>query len=361
MNPSSTGLLFDTRSRDLKEFKPRSSEIFLSATPQPFSYLDFESASQYVGKFPLESQGAEGSCVAHGRALASAIYRSLIKGQAYVQPSAAFIYRLRVNAPGPGMIAADANLITERDGVPAYADFPDLGNDNSVDAAPVSDALRASAKENTVKAWLTSDIPNDIDVIAGIVNGLGIALNFLTYGTVEEWSMETPMVVDRNLNQNEAPVRHCITVLPQSAYKDMEGKRFVIIQDSAFFGGYHFRYISEDWIKARCLRIDYPANLETVSSGSLTPYVFTSDLDVGSSGRDVINLQTALQQLGFFPSLFNGALFTPTGQYYGMTKKAVQDFQNAHTEEVLMPIGIPSGTGYFGHSTRACLNRILNP
>lgn len=361
MQPSSTGLLLDTRPAEQKEFKRRTSEVFTSPAPRPFSYFpNRDAAIAYVGKFPLENQQGENSCVAHSRALNVAIYRNLIKGQPYIQPSPAFIYKLRTNAPQGGMIAADANTITEISGVPAYADFPDLPNDASIDATPLSPAVIGEAKKNTVKAWLTSDIPNNIDLLAGISNGLGIASSFLTYATIEEWSLATPQILVPTLDQYAAPVRHCITVLPQSAYTGTDGKRYVIIQDSAFFGGLQFRDVSDDWIAQRCLRFDYIADLENVASGRLTPYTFNADLSVGSAGPDVVALQKALQELGFFPSLFNGVPFNPTGSYYGITKQAVLAFQNAHLKDILEPAGLTEGTGYAGAATRAYLNKILN-
>lgn len=362
MNPSPTGLLLDTRPQESKEFKARASEIFTSPSPRPFSYhQNRQDALLCVGPFALENQTQESSCVAHSRALTTEIYRHIIKGQSYVQPAPAFIYKFRSNAPEPGMIAAEANNITKIYGVPPYADFPTPMTDGGVDAAPISQALLAEAKKNTVKEWITADVPSDIGAIAGITNGLNGAVSILIYATIEEWSLQSPRVLVPGLDNATAPVRHCVTVLPQSAYIGPDNKRHVIIQDSALFGGIEFRDVSEDWIAARCLRADYIADLENVSSSRLTPHVFQGDLSFGQAGPEVAALQRALQELGFFPSIFNGVPFAPTGQYFGVTKQAVLDFQNAHPTEILAPAGLTQGTGYFGASTRAFLDTLLSP
>ena len=337
------------------------SEIFGQAAPTaPQYYAGQAAGSSFIDKFPWENQMGENSCVAHATALNWAIYRNIIKGQPYVQPSPAFIYYFRSNSPTPGMIPGNANEITEIQGDCDYADYPSPENDADIDSNPPSKAVQAEAAKNTIGSWLTSSTPGNIDSIAYIVNTLGIAAKILIFATDNEWSMVSPVILDPNLTIQTATVRHCVSVLPHSAYKDENGKRWVIIQDSAFFGGHQYRYISEDWIAARCVRIDYIAELASTPAASLTPYTFSTDLKVGSSGPSVLALQIALTQLGFFPALLNGSAFSPTGQYFGITKGAVMAFQNAYAAEILIPQGLSEATGYFGPSTRAQLNKLLN-
>jgi len=48
-----------------------------------------------------------------------------------------------------------------------------------------------------------------------------------------------------------------------------------------------------------------------------------------------------------------------TGNFLDLTKKAVIRFQEKYAEEILKPLGLEQGTGYFGSSTRAKANELL--
>ncbi len=79
-------------------------------------------------------------------------------------------------------------------------------------------------------------------------------------------------------------------------------------------------------------------------------YNFDANLGVGSSGNDVISLQTALSKEGFSVGV--------TGSYDENTASAVSGFQEKYAAEVLAPLGLQYGTGYVGPSTRNKLNSL---
>jgi len=80
---------------------------------------------------------------------------------------------------------------------------------------------------------------------------------------------------------------------------------------------------------------------------------FRRNLRIGDRGNDVLALQYALSlELG-------NIVFEDAGAYEEETASAVSGFQEKYKSEVLTPARLRFGTGYFGKSTRARLNRIF--
>ena len=77
------------------------------------------------------------------------------------------------------------------------------------------------------------------------------------------------------------------------------------------------------------------------------------NLTVGNTGDDVTTLQQFLLDEGVYPE---GLI---TGYFGSLTKQAVIRFQEKYMGEVLTPVGLSKGTGFFGSSTRAKLNELL--
>ncbi|MEX0934877.1 MAG: hypothetical protein WDZ70_00945 [Candidatus Paceibacterota bacterium] len=93
---------------------------------------------------------------------------------------------------------------------------------------------------------------------------------------------------------------------------------------------------------------------------SVCPYTWTRDLTIGSTGTDVLRLQQYLNA-GVDTRLAVSGAGSPGNEtmYYGsITANAVTRFQNKHASEVLSPIGLVSGTGYFGAMTRSKINNL---
>ena len=90
-------------------------------------------------------------------------------------------------------------------------------------------------------------------------------------------------------------------------------------------------------------------------------FKFSRDLRVGDSGRDVYELQVFLNK-DHDTRLANHGPGSPGSEthYFGqITRNAVIRFQQKYAEDILHPLGLRSGTGYFGPSTRAKVNDIL--
>lgn len=357
--PLNLGVNADPRTPAQKEFDYKHEEIFTSAVP---SFLpNYAAASKYVGVFPTSDQLGTSSCVAHGKALVTSIFdwQQQGAGAAFRQLAPMFLYRNRVNYPSEGMIPSSADMQTIHTGLPPYADLPTPATEAQANALVIDASTTNAAKEFAAGKWVSFTDPTDVDQMGYVSNQLGLAQNILIYATITEWSAPVVEVLVPGLSQDDprAEVRHCVTILPQSAYMGPDGKRYVVIQDSANFGGIYFRSVREDFLEQRVYQADYLIAMGTGPHTTKPSHQWGIDLNVGASGPDVAMLQTALQYLGYLPNVVNGTPFLPTGVYAGMTKNAVLKLQNEYASEILAPSGLTVGTGYCGQSTRAWLNK----
>ena len=79
---------------------------------------------------------------------------------------------------------------------------------------------------------------------------------------------------------------------------------------------------------------------------------FTRSLEVGDKGEDVRSLQRFLNAQGFTVSNTGAGSAGQETTYFGpATKAALKNYQEAHKEEILTPLGLEAGTGYLGEAT----------
>lgn len=104
------------------------------------------------------------------------------------------------------------------------------------------------------------------------------------------------------------------------------------------------------------------------SSASVCPYTWTRSLTTGDSGADVLALQKFLNATAATSIAASGigSAGNETDYFGGLTANAVAKFQDMYASEVLAPVGLSAGTGYFGASTRAkanalCVSGSTNP
>jgi hypothetical protein len=104
------------------------------------------------------------------------------------------------------------------------------------------------------------------------------------------------------------------------------------------------------------------AQLAAMTGGGATGcYTFTQNYGQDDSGGEVMNVQKFLN-MDAATRLASGADAGAPGyetNYFGVrTKAAVIKFQDKYTAEVLTPVGLTSGTGYWGPSSRAKANAL---
>lgn len=357
--PKNLGVLVDPRDPKAKEYDYSHDELFTSSVP--VLWASKSQASNFVGLFPIDDQRGTSSCVAHGKVAVMSIFKWLQdRTQPFQHLSSMFIYRNRANYPQEGMVPALANMQTINGGAPLYADLATPDTEAEANALVVDAATTQAAKLFAAGKWVTIIDSTDFDAIAFVSNSLMLPSNILIFATEAEWSQADVDVLIPGLTRDDprAEVSHCITVLPNSAYWD-GGKRRVIIQDSAGFGGIFFRSVTEDFLIARCVESDYMIAMGSQPVTARPQVNLSVDLTVGSTGADVTALQTVLQYFGYFPNVVNGKAFAPTGYYGGLTKNAVLKMQNEYASQILAPVGLSVGTGYAGESTRAFINKLF--
>lgn len=88
---------------------------------------------------------------------------------------------------------------------------------------------------------------------------------------------------------------------------------------------------------------------------------FTRNLASGATGADVMELQKFLNAKGYTVAAAGAGSAGMETQYYGpATAAAVSKLQVAFASEILTPLGLTSGTGFFGAATRAKANSLCS-
>lgn len=85
-----------------------------------------------------------------------------------------------------------------------------------------------------------------------------------------------------------------------------------------------------------------------------------SSLTIGSSGEDVHCLQRYLNWAGFTVAASGvGSSGNETSYFGSLTADAVARWQNANAASVLVPVGLTSGSGYWGSASFAHYVRVV--
>jgi peptidoglycan hydrolase-like protein with peptidoglycan-binding domain len=82
---------------------------------------------------------------------------------------------------------------------------------------------------------------------------------------------------------------------------------------------------------------------------------FETNLYYGVRGEEIRRLQQFLSDQG--EEIYPEKLVT--GNFLSLTRQAVVRFQEKYKDEILTPLGLEKGTGYFGPSTRQKVNELL--
>jgi hypothetical protein len=331
----------DRRPSDIKDYSHL--ETGRSQTP---IFLKKKEAVKVEKLYDKRNQKSTSSCGAHAGELALSIDTGFTH-----EP--AFIYRLRRNYPDEGMYHYDIGDILKFFGACEY-----LGIDKTelaYNRYQASDSQFTEAKKFAGSPYIVlTDNKFSMDDVAYIVNNLKRPLTLFVYWDGKEWNSKHPETAGDVSDVFMAKYHHFVTVLPNSAYEE-KGKKYCIVQDSAWFGGENIRHISEEWLDRRIYTGLYRTKFEfEETKPQYTSYVFKRTLQYGDQGQDVKELQNILKSLGYFPSNIETTVY-----FRGITRQAVKDFQAANRNWILKPLGLDKPTGIFGPSTRKRLTALL--
>ena len=306
-------------------------------------------------RLKIRNQWTSSSCV--GQAIAKAFEYKF--GEPY---SAKPIYTNRKNKPDKGMWLYDGMDIGKKIGtVPERLCPSQMMNEKEMNE-PVDMSQFDPKDIKKIKAYFYIN-PQDIDAIAQALDSGNPVV--LTFGSnYKEWT-EVP-----ELSTDPVQWGHCVcnpkdrTLWPGGKYKNAKA----IVIDESWGVGINAdgllkvdgkRLITEEFLKARCTGAIYPI-FETGEVSDKPSYNFTRNLGVGLKNDPDVK---ALQAILSYEKDANGNPLFPlgaewhTGNYGNMTMNAVKKFQEKHADQILKPLGLIKGTGYFGNATRTFANQ----
>jgi hypothetical protein len=341
MIPNNLGLLDDPRTAEVKKQDFKWEELY--KTPTPFIWKEKPEAEWL--KFPLFNQDGSSSCVAQAVSKCLGIENYIEEGK-FVHFSARDVYTRRINPLTEGMYFMDGMNIGRKSGATIEQLMPSQGLTETQmngyeDRTPLTEAVGLVGRGGN-----NFELPMDIDVIASkIEEGKPVVLG-VRFGENEWFGKKVPEIIGTDQKWG-----HGICATPKNATL-WNGKKAIIIEDSAYISPSEaVRVITEDWFTSG--RIKFAGYYEFLSNTGLPEtakpyYNFTRDLSYGMVGdADVKKLQECLAYLKLFPVTQEW-----TGSFYGITMKAVKDFQIQN--------GITPVSGYVGTLTRTKLNSLFN-
>jgi len=329
MQDNYNGIVEDTRSDEEKLLDYKHEEI-----ASAFSPIWEERQPK---KFTIFNQDGSLSCVANACAKMLGI-DEVYEGRKFVDLSRRDIYTRRANKNTGGMGFIDAMNICKNHGA-TYETLVPSENKGETDMNKVNDINEATDKialKYRSKGYV--QLPIDIEQIASITSqGKGVLL-FVKFD-YNEWT-NIPSV--NPLSKNSC--KHGICAV-DNVIKD--GKKYIVIDDSwsphSGLGGQ--RYLSEEFLKAKCFAAGYTLNLILEPELIKPTYFFTDFMHFRDRSNEIKHLQKCLQSLGLFPKNCNC-----TGFFGAITLKAVKGFQRQYDLKV---------DGIVGNKTLAVLNQVF--
>jgi len=340
-----TGVNDDDRSKGEKELDWDHEERASSSVIEYVTKKQADTQKKYV----IYNQHGTSACVAHATATEISILLLNTFGKVF-KGMALFIYRLRSNYSGEGMIGNNSNEIAIKNGVPLFKDEPTT--EAAANALVITDEMRKEAESQKPIGYFSFKTISWESIAAQVSQGS--AVKIFIKATNREWSKEFVSIMDAN--STNLPIRHAVIILPKTVFK-FKGIEYVLIQDSAWFGGIYYRYVPKSFFdEGRCFYSSYFTGISYVDVTIVNKpkFTFTKNLRYGMRHPDVKELQNILIYEKLLPSDCN------TGYFGGATLGAVNKFQLKYAPEILTPFGLTKPTGLVASRTIAQLNKLYS-
>ena len=102
-----------------------------------------------------------------------------------------------------------------------------------------------------------------------------------------------------------------------------------------------------------------PAPVPCPQKTTVSSFAFARNLVLGNKGEDVKQLQIFLNNNGFIIAAQRvGSKGNETDYFGALTKAALVKFQDTHQKDILAPVNLAKGTGFFGPSTRKKIQQL---
>lgn len=361
--PKTTGALIDDRPKELK-LKDFTFDEIVSA-PNPVRWIQKDSSEWR--KFPDQDQRQQFSCVAQSVKKMKGIWYFLKTGT-YVEFSAAHIYARRANKPFPGMAGVNALDIDRKEGVTLEQLVPSTQpTDKEIDAMKI-EPYKAQVGEVFRSENFVVFPDATIDTIASTIKTTRKGVMVWFYFLDEEWARMEPVILDRNLRLSDSKaLRHSMVAVDYTLTET--GKKALVIEDSAHFGGLTRRLVTEDFFRNRNFfaayiigfKFDNQLGMEPLPESDPVPvtqkplFTFNVDLHFTEDNtilEDVRALQDILKFEGFFPKNVES-----TGRFGALTARGVLAFQKKYKIAPDADLNQLAGRTV-GPKTRAKLNEL---
>lgn len=318
------GALLDNRSDKEKEDDVHINDIVAS-----INNVTWKEKTE-IRKFPDYNQYDTFMCGANALSKYLGIAYNALYGD-FIPFSRIDIYQRRINKPDAGMRLADMFNIA-KEGVTLEQLTPKvIHKDEEADNYKIEDFKKEVGKIFAISSGI--NVPNNIDSIASVIQTTGKGVILLTYFNSGEWSKEKPYIVDKDLSVYDG-LRHFVVA---TDFTLINGIKYLVIEDSAWFGGFNRRFISEEWVNKRVYSAMYSMNFKFQKSNTNKPIY---------DGITIISAQQCLRSEGLFP--LNVSYINSLGP---VTKKAISDFQIRYNLPVTSQLDV---------ATKNKLNQLYN-
>lgn len=336
------GALLDTRPKEEKQKDYQHVEVAVAATA-PVEWVE-KTEYKYFDK---RNQAMSSSCMAQSGVKMLGIENVLEENQ-FVTLSAKAVYKSRTT-PGGGMALHESlgalckPLACFEEQLPSQ----DQGEVEINQPYTMTQEMQETAEKYRAANYVFVNPPNDIDAIASLV-AAGRGVQVILFFIADEYWRNVPKIIKKTLRVDAAEAsRHGVCVVDYTLYK---GEKALVIEDSAgnasSIHGKGQRVLTETFFKARCYGAGYLLPLKNDHGAPKPPeHNFTKTLKYGMKDGEVRWLQDYLKYTGDFPTNIGS-----TGNFFGLTLKAVKSFQAKN--------GLVAD-GVVGKKTNAVLNALV--